>query len=164
MPGGFFGGFDSALRKIEKLKDIDTIISQALLDTGHEVQADAKRNCRVDTGRLRSSITTKQTAPNEVLVGTNVKYAPDVEFGTKPHIITPKTKKVLRWEAKVVSLLTKSGRPRKKPKIIKEARFARRVKHPGTKPHPYLRPAFDKHVPRTLGIRLRARVLKAIGR
>lgn len=158
-----FDGFDEAFRNIEKLKNMDVIIGRALLDTGHEVQADAKRNCPVDTGRLRSSITTKQTALNEVLVGTNVEYAPDVEFGTKPHIITPKTKKVLRFEIITERKTSKSGRPLKRPRKEKKVVFTRRVKHPGTKPHPYLRPALDKHVPRTLGIRLRARVFKAIG-
>lgn len=49
------------------------------------IQADAKSNCPVDTGRLRASITTNvQTDGDTVIgiVGTNVEYAPYVEFGT----------------------------------------------------------------------------------
>lgn len=49
------------------------------------VEGDAKRLCPVDTGRLRSSITTeiKYGRNNPIAsVGTNVEYAPYVEFGT----------------------------------------------------------------------------------
>lgn len=49
------------------------------------IQADAKQNCPVDTGRLRASIVTEvHTEGNTVVgtVGTNVEYAPWVEFGT----------------------------------------------------------------------------------
>lgn len=48
-----------------------------------QVETDAKLNCPVDTGRLRSSIHAEE-APNGLSgsVGTNVTYAPAIEFGT----------------------------------------------------------------------------------
>lgn len=49
------------------------------------VDAAAKRLCPVDTGRLRSSINWRLAADARgllALVGTNVHYAPHVEFGT----------------------------------------------------------------------------------
>ena len=47
-----------------------------------KAEAEAKKICPVDTGRLRSSITHKvEGLLGEV--GTNVHYAPYVEFGTR---------------------------------------------------------------------------------
>lgn len=49
------------------------------------VEAAAKRVCPVDTGRLRSSIThalAQDGGDVIAMVGTNVEYALDVEFGT----------------------------------------------------------------------------------
>jgi len=66
------------------------------------------------TGVLRESI---------VAVGNKVfayaKYAPFVEFGTRPHVILPKRKKALRF--------FKDG----KEVIVKK------VNHPGSKPYPF---------------------------
>lgn len=45
------------------------------------VQNEARRLAPVDTGRLRSSITVKRT-PDGAVVGSNVEYAPYVEYGT----------------------------------------------------------------------------------
>lgn len=62
-------------------------IGRQLYQTGLRVQSRAKRNCPVDTGRLRSSIQT--TAPffengmPTVSVGTNVNYAIFVHNGTR---------------------------------------------------------------------------------
>jgi len=53
----------------------------AMQSTGLVVQSKAKARVPVDTGRLRNSISTKKE-PNTVIVGTNVSYAPHVEFGT----------------------------------------------------------------------------------
>ncbi len=46
-----------------------------------------------------------------------------VELGTAPHVITPKSKSVLRWISK------ETGGPV----------FAKQVFHPGTEPNPYFR-------------------------
>lgn len=48
------------------------------------VQAGAKRRCPVKTGRLRNSIAVEMIGSGmEAHVGTNVHYAPMVEFGTR---------------------------------------------------------------------------------
>ena len=51
-----------------------------------KVERAAKRLCPVDTGRLRSSITRGEVERDgdslSVDIGTNVEYAPYVEFGT----------------------------------------------------------------------------------
>lgn len=54
-----------------------------LKEAGMKIQADAKRNALVDTGRLKNSITTEIWNNGfTVTVGTNVEYAPHVEYGT----------------------------------------------------------------------------------
>jgi HK97 gp10 family phage protein len=56
-----------------------------LMKVAIRVQTRAKRKCPVDTGRLRSSITHEAGQDSKgllVRIGTNVHYAPYVEFGT----------------------------------------------------------------------------------
>ena len=68
-----------------KLKQQDDIIEKAVTDSALLVEHDAKANCPVDSGRLRSSITHEvrkiKDEPISARVGTNVEYAPFVEFG-----------------------------------------------------------------------------------
>ena len=60
----------------------------------------ARRRAPVDTGRLKGSINVRQVSPLEFTIGTNVAYAAHVEFGTKPHVIRPRKKKILHFLAK----------------------------------------------------------------
>lgn len=53
----------------------------ALQEAGEIVRKDAVLNCPVQTGRLRGSITVNVEG-NTAEIGTNVEYAPCVEFGT----------------------------------------------------------------------------------
>lgn len=58
-------------------------IEQALMAIGLTAESYAKRDCPVDTGRLRNSITHQVRAGEQaVYIGTNVEYAPFVELGT----------------------------------------------------------------------------------
>ena len=81
----------------------------------------------VDTARLRSSI--KVFVEGNVLKIFMVDYGKHVEFGTLPHIITPKNKKALKF---------KSG-----GKTI----FAKRVNHPGTRPNNFIRRTIRRKLP-----------------
>lgn len=77
-------------RKLGKIKDID--ITAGALKGGFRVERDAKLIVPVDTGLLRSSITTAVVEKNKVIVGTSIQYAPNVEFGVgqKPQpFLTP---------------------------------------------------------------------------
>lgn len=65
-----------------------TPMINAMRDATLVVDRDAKKNAPVDTGRLRASITPEVTTQGEIVkgvVGSNVKYAPYVELGTRPH-------------------------------------------------------------------------------
>lgn len=72
---------DKLISKLEKLDDVNQAMEQACI----LVENEAKIKCPVDTGFLRNSITHYiEDNPNELVgvVGTNIEYAPYVEFGT----------------------------------------------------------------------------------
>lgn len=72
---------DKLISKLEKLEDVNQAMEQACI----LVENEAKIKCPVDNGLLRNSITHYiKDNPNELVgvVGTNVEYAPYVEFGT----------------------------------------------------------------------------------
>lgn len=56
-------------------------IEQALIAIGITAEGYAKRECPVDTGRLRNSISHARD-DNAAYIGTNVEYAAYVELGT----------------------------------------------------------------------------------
>lgn len=60
---------------------------KATMKAGLKAEYFAKKNTPVDTGNLRSSINTqlveKKKDRVEAVVGTNIEYAPFVEFGTR---------------------------------------------------------------------------------
>lgn len=53
----------------------------ALEKMGGTAETYAKKECPVDTGRLKGSITHQKQDKDTMLVGTNVEYAPFVELG-----------------------------------------------------------------------------------
>ncbi len=58
-----------------------------------------------------------------------------LEFGTKPHTITPRAAKALRFAASAGGARL-SGSPRSGAAVV----FAKVVHHPGTKPYPFMVP------------------------
>jgi len=70
---------DRLQRKLGKIQNID--VSAGLLKGGLRVERDAKLFVPVDTGLLRSSITTAKVDNSRVVVGSSVEYAPNVELG-----------------------------------------------------------------------------------
>lgn len=51
----------------------------------------------VDTGRLKDSFNVQKAGVLRYSIGTNVRYARHVEYGTKPHIIRPVNARVLAF-------------------------------------------------------------------
>lgn len=73
------------LRNIEKIrKDIPELVRTAVERGALIIEGEAKERCPADTGRLRNSITTNSTETG-CDVGTNVFYAPYIEYGTGIH-------------------------------------------------------------------------------
>jgi hypothetical protein len=66
-----------------------------------------------------------------------VGYAAAVEFGSRAHDIVPRRAKVLAWGG----ARTLGGRLRKGSRAD---HFARRVHHPGTRAHPFMRPGIER--------------------
>ena len=59
-------------------------VAIALESIGQEAEGYAKDDCPVDTGRLRNSIS-HAVEGDDVYIGTNVEYAPYVEYGDYRH-------------------------------------------------------------------------------
>lgn len=80
----YIENLDKLLTKLENLKTVS--VEQAINEACILVENDAKKRCPVDTGELRMSITheIEETSENRTTgaVGTNLEYAPYVEFGT----------------------------------------------------------------------------------
>ncbi len=90
---------------------------RALEKAAITVEGRAINRVPVDTGRLKGSIT-HETYDEEAHVGTNIEYAPHIEYGTRSHMINSPVKiRGVGW------------------------RYIKR--HPGTKAQPFLRPALD---------------------
>lgn len=107
-----------------------------LLQKGLLVEAEAKRRCPVDTGRLRSSITTEMFVEDGApvaRVGTNVEYAAFIEFGTG--IYGPRGQPIRPVRAQYLSWIPRGGK----------RVFAREVR--GVRPRPFLLPALDSVFP-----------------
>ena len=101
------------------MNEIQELLNKAMPDIARRMQNELMLVVPVDTGRLKNSI--KVTATDEGLIIGMVEYGRWVEFGCPPHIITPKTKKALKF------------------KIDKKIIFAKKVMHPGNRPNPFVR-------------------------
>lgn len=123
-----------------KLQQVGAALTkQALAETVVEVEEYIRQQASVHhkTGALVRSIF-KAKSQDGWIVGHDLQHAPHalfVHWGTKPHVIRPKNKKVLRWAA--------GG------KFF----FAKKVNHPGNAPDKWLERAaalapqvFAKHV------------------
>lgn len=112
------------------MNEIKEKLENALPDIARRLQNELALAAPVDTGRLRNSIKVKEVEGG--LVIWMVDYGKYVEFGTPPHVIEPSSKKALKFEVGRIERL--SGR-----KKTKDIVFAKKVKHPGTRPNPFIR-------------------------
>lgn len=68
----------------EVLDEMAVKIAAALEAIGGQAEMYAKTDCPVDTGRLRSSIS-HATDDKTAYIGTNVEYAPEIEYRDTAH-------------------------------------------------------------------------------
>ena len=67
----------------EVLKGLSDAVERSLTRIGLAAEGYAKKECPVDTGNLRNSMTNEvQSSEKAVYIGTNVEYAAYVELGT----------------------------------------------------------------------------------
>lgn len=122
------GGTDGVIRELENTSKIPQQVVRDLAQfVFNRARAGAGRH--IKTGALESS-TYIRKIKDGLQVGHDANRAPHavfVHFGTKPHAIKPKNRKILRWA-------TASGR------FI----FARQVNHPGYEGDPWLFRAVDE--------------------
>lgn len=112
------------------MNEIKEAIERALPRIAIRFQNELVLASPVDTGRLRNSI--RVDARGNVLTITMVDYAFYVEFGTPPHIIKPKDKQSLKF------------------KVGREEVFAKVVRHPGTRPNPFIRNTIRNKIPKII--------------
>lgn len=139
MADNFFEVSLSGFHELEKrLKDLPAriggkILARAVIAGAGVIRDEAKRLCPKNEGTLAKSIRAtrkKGTKQGEIVYlikpgrgkKANAWYAHLIEFGTAAHIIRAKKKKVLAANGTV---------------------YGKVVRHPGTHPRPFLRPAFD---------------------
>jgi len=81
-------GLEKLVAKLDSNALLGPPLRKAFADAVLLLERESKRRAPVDTARLRSSIThavDTRTVPLWGKVGTDVHYAPYVEFGTRPH-------------------------------------------------------------------------------
>lgn len=120
-------------------EDVKTDVKKIVFKTGNNIRTDWMRNL---SRAVKATTKSKQSIQQTITKGgyggevySGLDHLMYIEYGTKPHDIYPKHKKVLAnvktgqiwWK----TLKTGQGKP---------------VKHPGTQPKPCLTPAAHKHL------------------
>lgn len=122
-------GLDGVIQTLDKLSGKETVhsaIMDGLMDAGKLIQQTAKNICPVDTGQLRNSIEVT-SVEDKVEIGTNVEYAPYVEYGT--------------------GYLGDSSVPHtKKESWVYRGADGNFYTSHGQSPQPFLYPAFNAHI------------------
>jgi hypothetical protein len=98
-------------------------VGQYLKLKGNEILISARARVGVRTGALRASLHMRHMRDprgQQVWIGSSLKYALAHHEGTKPHVITPKSGKMLRFVSR--------------GQVV----YAHSVNHPGTKANRYL--------------------------
>ena len=109
------------LRRAKRLDDLPDKIADELAKRGETY---AKQRSPVKTGKLRGSIQVRKMGRGMRDIYTPTKYAPYVEYGTRPHLIIPKHfDGYLYWKG--------AEHP---------VRF---VNHPGTRAKPFFKPTSE---------------------
>ena len=131
-----------------RLRAIGEAPQDMLREVGIRSVAEAKKIVPRRTGNLGRTIRIGSLTDTHVEVKAggqlNVGYAAAVEFGSRPHVIRPRKAKVLAWGG----ARTLGGRLRAGSRATN---FATVVNHPGTKPKPFLIPAFE-HALKLVGL------------
>lgn len=130
-------GIPQLHRRLEAIQNGKVILGKLQIDTVYE----AKKRVARKTGNTGRTIRPGLLTNSEAFVRA-AGAAAYLEHGTKPHIITARKGKSLRFPAKGVSK-TLGGRARTgEVKRLGTGAyvFAQVVHHPGTKPQPFLLP------------------------
>ena len=159
-----FVGLDKVVKELETFeknvnKSLDIVVKSAATEFVREAKRLLGRpypEGAQDTKELSGSITYEKDAAHEntYIAGTNIQYAPYIEFGTRPHFppLGDETKGLIRWaylhlgaargKTPVFGKVKKNDRLSKAKSIAYAV--AKNISKRGTLPKPYMRPAFTK--------------------
>ena len=124
--------------------EIKELLKKAMFEIARRLQNELMITCPVDTGFLKNHI--KVIPYGKGLLIWMPSYGKFVEFGTPPHIIKPTEKKALKFEWTEVEgkMVGRAGRLRKGVSKAKARDvFFKQVRHPGTRPNPFIRTAIN---------------------
>ncbi len=123
-------GIDAAQGQLRSLPEaIEASVIRQMAQIAYD-SAERGADAHTKTGAMRQSLFAR-AIPKGREVGHDLQRAPHalfVQFGTRPHVITPSKKKALRWPAGGAFA------------------FAKRVNHPGYRGDAYLARAADDAV------------------
>ncbi|MBQ5593972.1 MAG: hypothetical protein IIU76_05265 [Bacteroidales bacterium] len=138
---------DRELRKLNMnfnqfARELNGVCKEALKNLGQRIIAEAQRTLwrkrNVATGLLVNSGAVKEGADNSILAGFPTIYAYYVEFGRRAGKWPP-FRFIYEW-VRVRHLAYDDEEARQKAFLIQ-----RSIGNKGTKPHPFLKPAFEKN-------------------
>jgi len=139
MSSNAIQGIEAMLKMLEKL-GVDPLesLAKAGRDAMKErIETRTKIKCPVNTGHLRASYMTEivEMSDDEVIVvtGSNLTYAPHVEYGTGPHMTDAGSD---NFVADITQWAERKG--------LNPVDVIRSIRKHGTKAHPHLRPAWDE--------------------
>ena len=126
--------FDKLARAFEKAPQATRdMVRKQLKEAAEGIKdrASAEHRYKRQSGQLERDGIVTRVEDNIAVIALNprVPYGVYVHEGTKPHVILPKQKRVLRWNDGNGFI------------------YSRRVMHPGTKPDQFLYNAADKEAP-----------------
>lgn len=108
------------------------LMYQAMVNNTNRIREDARKiqvgSFKNQTGNLRRSIFREVQSAARGKIGVGEEYGFYVETGSGPHTIVPRKKKLLRF------------------RINGKWVFAKKVNHPGSKPYPFMQPAFENNI------------------
>lgn len=115
---------------IKKAQDeIGKKVQDYIKDIAIDLSNEMKHEAPVYRGGLRDSIQVQETSEGDIYVGTNVEYAPGVQFGTEPHYVP--LVPLEKWARRKFSL--------QPPHSFAAARGVQSsIKQRGTEPNPFV--------------------------
>lgn len=119
---------DKELHRKLKSSRADGPVNRYLDRSASKLQGVARKEAPKDTGRLTNSIGTETPNDRVRSIGSNLDYAPHVEFGTKPHY--PPLNALWKWAKRHGGI---------DPFALQQA-----IGMWGTQEQPYMQPAADE--------------------
>jgi len=116
------------------MNEIEERLKKAIPNIARRMQNELTLAAPVNQGRLKNSI--RVIPSEEGIIISMVEEGKFIEFGTPPHIIKAKEGKVLHWHK--TKGRTQHTHPHSES-MEKDAFFAKEVKHPGSRPNPFIR-------------------------